>query len=131
LDTTERVFDCREAFYCAEEDLNPGTYYLSYTSKIDGTGTISYHYFTIPEGIVIPQGSLLYNALSSGLGFRFIPDCYSIDQSLCEITVRASSSVPANAIYLGKSNYHSSWQSTAGSSNYSQSPIRMFLNSDQ
>jgi hypothetical protein len=91
LDINYRGFDCAEALFQVQEDLEPGNYYLSYNAKIDNSGTTSVLMFTIPQGTTIPAGSLCVNASATGgTSWIFIPDAFSKNTVLCTVTMRVT-----------------------------------------
>lgn len=128
LDTTMRDFDTREAIFCATEEIGPGNYYLTYNSKIDGSGTTSYLNFTIPEGLTVPVNGLIVNLETTGNTYSVITDCFSKDNPLGSFTITNSTAASNGYIYLGNANYHRAWGPTTGSNNYSESNIRFYLN---
>lgn len=130
LDTTYREYDAREALFCASEELNPGKYCLSHNSKTNGSGTTSYAYFTIPEGVVVPVGGLIVNLATSGNVYTILKDCFSTDSPLGTVTVATSNNMPAGYTLLGESNYYRAYNSNGSSSFYKESNIRFYLNSN-
>lgn len=126
LNTDLKEFDAPEAFFVTETELNPGTYCFTYRGRFNVNPT-SYYSFNIPEGIVIPIGSILIGCISEGATF-FSSD---LTEEYCSTTfTRTGGTQPTDIPFLGEFRYYRGNESTGGYNYYRQAGIRFFLNGE-
>jgi hypothetical protein len=126
LNTDLKEFDAPEAFFVTETELNPGTYCFTYRGRFNVNPT-SYYSFNIPEGIIVPIGSIMIGDLSEGATF------YSSDltEEYCSVTfTRTGGTQPTDIPFLGEFRFYRGNKSTGGYNYYRQAGIRFFLNGE-
>lgn len=126
LDTSAREFDAPEAFLITTTELTAGTYCTCYRIRIDRDPT-AYYSFVVPEGVVLPEGTMMIGNLSDGVTF-FSPDL--TEEYGSSTFTRTGTTQPTDIPFIGECRYNRGNSTTGGYNYYRQAGIRFFLNGE-
>ena len=126
LDTSAREFDAPEAFLITTTELTAGTYCTGYRIRIDRDPT-AYYSFVVPEGVVLPEGTMMIGNLSDGVTF-FSPDL--TEEYGSSTFTRTGTTQPTDIPFIGECRYNRGNSTTGGYNYYRQAGIRFFLNGE-